>query len=58
MNFDGVTDLGDNRYSKLISEGGPTFPESALVGQLFVHDEHGLCVYCHDSAWRLLQMPA
>lgn len=56
MNFDGFNDIGEERYQQIITEGGATFPEQPLVGQLYAHDTHGLCVFCHDAKWRIMEM--
>lgn len=56
MNFDGFNDIGEERFTQIITESGPTFPQEPLTGQLFAHDTHGLCVFCHDAKWRIMEM--
>lgn len=56
--FDGMTDIGADRFQKLVPQSGATFPANPLIGQLFVHATHGLCVRCHDNAWRRVLQPA
>jgi len=52
MLTDNFQDIGTNPYPNIVCRSGPAFPNSPLVGFLFVHDTHGLCVYCHDAEWR------
>lgn len=56
MLFDGFHDIGEERYQQVITEGGPNFPQEPITGQLYAHDNHGLCVFCHDSVWRIMEM--
>lgn len=53
MYFDGFDDIG--AYEKVEDRAvssGPTFPPVGQTGELFKHDTHGLCIFCHDKKWR------
>ena len=55
MLTDNFQDIGDNPYPNIVCRSGATFPQNPLVGYLFIHDTHGLCVRCHDGVWRKVQ---
>lgn len=52
MLADGFKDIGNAPYTNLVVRSGSTFPANPLTGLLFLHNTHGLCVFCHDSKWR------
>lgn len=52
MLTDNFEDYGATPFTNVICRSGPTFPTHPLVGMLFVHDTHSLCVFGHDSQWR------
>lgn len=53
--FDTVTDIGADRFLNLELRQGPDFPSTPVVGLLFMHETHGMVVYCHDGNWRRVQ---
>jgi len=52
--FDSMEDVGAQPYRNLEVRSGNTFPQQPLVGLLFMHTEHGLCVRSHLNQWRVL----
>ncbi len=52
MLTDSFRDIGTNPYPNLVVRSGAAFPTTTLTGLLFLHNTHGLCVYCHDAQWR------
>lgn len=52
MLTDNFKDIGNAPYPNIVCRSGAAFPERALVGLLFVHTTHGLCVRTHDAQWR------
>lgn len=56
MLADNHKDIGDSPYANLICRSGPQFPTRTLVGMLFLHEVHGLCVRTHDGLWRKVAM--
>ena len=54
MLADGLTNIGDTPIAPIVCRSGAAFPAAPLVGTLFVHATHGLCVYCHDAEWRVV----
>lgn len=54
--FDTITDVGLDRFKNLELRQGPDFPANPVVGLLFMHETHGMVVYCHDLQWRKVQV--
>lgn len=54
MLVDNFEDIGSAPYTSIVCRSGAAFPTGRL-GLLFVHDTHGLCVFCHDNQWRQLK---
>ncbi len=51
MQFDGLDNVNPDAPREDVEEGN-LFPNVPEIGQLFRHASYGLCIYCHDSAWR------
>ncbi len=52
MLVDNFEDFGSTPYTNVVCRSGSAFPALAVVGLLFVHATHGLCVFTHTSQWR------
>jgi hypothetical protein len=53
MLVDNFEDIGTTPYTSLIVRSGPSFPtQNLLIGLLFIHNTHGLCVRTHNNTWR------